>query len=310
MVGKIERVKLRDVYPHEALDFTRWLEENIDVLNDALDITLVNVEREQNAGTFNVDLVAEDEAGNTVIIENQLEKSNHDHLGKLITYLTALDANTAIWIVSNARPEHIKAISWLNESSDASFYLIKIEAIKIGESDPAPLLTLIVGPSKEAKDVGATKKEIAERYHIRYKFWEQLLELAKTKTKLHSGISPGRHGWIGTGAGVAGLNLVYVVRQHDVQVELYIDRDKESGKGNKEIFDAIKKNEDQIEKEFGTSLVWERLDQKRASRIRKPMNIGGYRDEEDNWPDIHKKMIDCMVNFEKALRPYIKRLKV
>ncbi|MDP6496196.1 MAG: DUF4268 domain-containing protein, partial [Dehalococcoidia bacterium] len=82
MIGKIQRVKLREVWKHEALDFTTWLEENIDVLNDALDLTLTSVDREQAAGDFSVDMVGEDNAGNVVVIENQLERSDHDHLGK------------------------------------------------------------------------------------------------------------------------------------------------------------------------------------------------------------------------------------
>ena len=110
MIGKIERVPLRDVWKHEAYHFTQWLEDNIDVLNDVLDLTLSNPEREQSTGSFNVDLLAENEAGNPVIIENQLEKSNHDHLGKVLTYLVAFSAKTAIWIVSNPRPEHEKVI--------------------------------------------------------------------------------------------------------------------------------------------------------------------------------------------------------
>ena len=131
MVQKIQRIPLRKAFPHEARDFTRWLEENIDVLNDCLDITLTNAEREQSAGDFSVDLVAEDESGGKVIIENQLEKSNHDHLGKVITYLVAMEAKAAIWIVADPRPEHISAITWLNESSSADFYLLKLEAIQI-----------------------------------------------------------------------------------------------------------------------------------------------------------------------------------
>ena len=87
-IGRLRRVSLREVWPHEAHDFTPWLEENIDVLNNAIDLSLSIVEREQTVGDFSVDLVAEDESGNPVIIENQLERSNHDHLGKLITYLT------------------------------------------------------------------------------------------------------------------------------------------------------------------------------------------------------------------------------
>ncbi len=125
MIGKIKRVPLRDIWKHEAYDFTSWLQNNIDVLNDALGLSLSNPEREQTAGSFNVDLVAEDENGNPVIIENQLEKSDHNHLGKLITYLTAIGAKTAIWIVADPRPEHVSAISWLNESSSAQFLFIE-----------------------------------------------------------------------------------------------------------------------------------------------------------------------------------------
>ena len=195
-IKKISRIPLRDAFKHEAYDFTKWLQDNLDVLNDCIDLTLSNADREAAAGDFSVDLVAEDETGNKVIIENQLEKSNHDHLGKLITYLVAMEARAAIWIVSEPRPEHVSAITWLNESSSASFYLLKLEAIRIGESDPAPLLTLIVGPSDETKAVGKAKHEFAERYDIRRDFWTRLLEYAKTKTKLHAGISPGRYSWI------------------------------------------------------------------------------------------------------------------
>lgn len=127
MIGKIERVPLREVWRHEARDFTAWLQENLDVLNDLLDFTLVSAEREQSTGNFNVDLVAEDKGGNTVIIENQLAKSDHDHLGKVITYLAAVETKRAIWIVADPRPEHVGAITWLNESSSASFYLVKVE---------------------------------------------------------------------------------------------------------------------------------------------------------------------------------------
>jgi hypothetical protein len=153
-VGRLVRVPLREVWRHEAYDFTQWLQDNIEDLNDALDITLVNVDREQTTGSFSIDLVAEDEAGGTVIIENQLGKSDHDHLGKLITYLTGMSAKAAIWIVSDPRPEHVAAVTWLNEAISANFYMVKVEAVRIGDSPLAPLFTLIVGPSEETKDVG------------------------------------------------------------------------------------------------------------------------------------------------------------
>ena len=182
MVGEIEklqRVPLREVWRHEAYDFTQWLQENLDILNDTLDLELTSAEREQAAGSFSIDLVAENNDGQIVIIENQLEKSNHDHLGKLITYLSAREASGAIWIVSEPRQEHINAIAWLNESTNAYFYLVKVEAVRIGSSNPAPLLTLIAGPSNEAKVAGKAKQELVERHHIRKKWWTQLLSNSK-----------------------------------------------------------------------------------------------------------------------------------
>lgn len=310
MIGKIDRVPLRDVWKHEALDFTRWLEENIDVLNDILDLNLATAEREKDAGDFSVDLVAEDDKGNPVVIENQLEKSNHDHLGKLITYLTAVGARTAIWIVSDPRPEHINAISWLNEGSAASFYLLKVEAIRIGDSAPAPLLTLIVGPSKEGREVGETKKEIAERYDIRHKFWTGLLDFAKTKTKLHAGLSPSEYNWLGTGAGVRGLGYNYSLTKHASTVELYIDRGKDAEEENKAIFDQLLAAKGEIERAFGEPLEWQRLEERRACRIRKKFTIVGWRDDPARWPEAYTAMVDAMIRLERALKPHVQKLKV
>jgi Domain of unknown function (DUF4268) len=310
MIGKLQRVPLREVWRHEALDFTRWLQDNIDVLNDVVDLPLSNVERERLAGAFSVDLVAEDDAGNPVIIENQLEKSNHDHLGKLITYLTAMGAKAAIWIVADPRPEHVGAIAWLNESSAASFYLVKVEAVRIGESPPAPLLTLIVGPSEESREIGATKKDLAERHLLRHRFWTSLLDIARKQTKLHANISPSHSNWIGTGAGKRGLAFNYVVRQHEANVELYIDRGRDAEEENMAIFDAFMTVKDAIEADFGEPLTWERLEGKRACRIKKRINIGGYRESEERWPEIQHALINAMVCLEKALRPHIAKLPV
>ena len=310
MIGRIDRVPLRDVWKREARDFTKWLEENVEVLNDILDLNLMTAEREKDAGDFSVDLVAEDDKGNPVVIENQLERSNHEHLGKLITYLTAVGARTAIWIVSDPRPEHINAISWLNESNAASFYLLKVEAIRIGVSEPAPLLTLIVGPSKEGREVGEAKKEMAERYEIRHKFWIGLLDYAKTKTKLHAGLAPGESNWISTGAGISGLAYVYALTKHAATVELYIDRGKEAEKENKAIFDQFLAAKDEIERVFGESLEWQRLEDRRACRIRKRLTVGGWQDDPAKWPEVYAAMVDAMIRLEKALKLHIQKLKV
>lgn len=298
---------LRDVWKHEALDFTTWLERNIDALADALSLPLSNAEREQDAGDFSVDLVAEDVSGGTVVIENQLEKSDHDHLGKLLTYLAALEAKTAVWIVSQARPEHVRAVGWLNESGLARFFLVQVEVIRIGGSPFAPLFTMITGPSVEQAEFGERKKEVAERHDARYRFFSGLLERAKQeKSSLHANVSPGTVQWVGTSAGRSGLSLNYVILKNTGRVELYIDVDDYVGDGsgaeNKALFDFLARDKAAIESAFGEALVWERLDDKRASRVSATVSVGGWRDEE-KWPDIQKAMIDSMIRFERTLRP-------
>ncbi|MGD2253952.1 MAG: DUF4268 domain-containing protein [Anaerolineales bacterium] len=307
-IGRLERVSLREVWPHEAKDFTVWLQDNIDVLSDAIGLELANAEAERSAGDFTVDLLAEDSSGAPVIIENQLERSDHDHLGKVITYLAALGCNTAIWIVSDPRSEHIGAVSWLNESSSGFFYLVKVEAVRIGESPPAPLLTLILGPSEEVRGVGDSKREFSERHRLRLQFWTELLQRAREKTRLHANISPGRDSWIGMGAGIAGLGLNYVILQHEGRVELYIDRGSGAGEENKSVFDHLYAKHEEIETAFGGDLNWQRLDEKRASRISETVETGGYRDE--NWQETQDAMIDAMIRFENALRPHIKKVQI
>jgi hypothetical protein len=127
-------------------------------------------------------MLAEDTNGNTVIIENQLRKTDHDHLGKILTYISNIGAKIAIWISSKPRREHERAIEWLNQANmDTYFYLFKVEAFKIGDSDPAPKFTIISGPSETVVDIGKEKKELSERHKKRLKFWESLLKKVKKK---------------------------------------------------------------------------------------------------------------------------------
>ncbi len=307
-IGKLERVALREVWRHEAYDFTGWLQDNIDVLNEALGLSLVNVEREQAAGSFSIDLVAERESGGKVIIENQLEKSNHDHLGKVLTYMVAMEAQTAIWIVAEPRPEHVSVVAWLNESSSSDFYLVKVEAVRIGVSPPAPLLTLIVGPSAETAAVSRSKREFAERHDVRQNWWTRLV--ARPDAKLHNHLAPGPWTWIGASSGIRGLGLNYAITQQDCGAELYIDRGKGSDDENKSIFDQLLARRDEIERVFGDRLSWERLDQGRASRIRARIIAGGYRAPEDEWDAIQAQQVGAMNRLHKALQPHLKSLKL
>ena len=265
------------------------------------------MERERAAGSFSVDLVGEDESGNPVVIENQLERSDHDHLGKLITYLSAFEARTAIWIVSDPRPEHVGAITWLNESvSGASFFLLKVEAIRIGASPAAPLLTLITGPSAETRQVGAQKQEHAERHDSRQAFWSALLVEAHGRRHPHSGVSAGTDSWLSAGSGMSGIHFTYTIRQRDAAVQLILEGP--DADANLRAFEQLEARRADIEREFGGSLDWERMEGRKKCAIGVTLPLGGYRDE-DRWPQLHDAMIKNMVRLERAFRPRIQALR-
>jgi len=308
MIGKLEPVSLREIWKHEAYDFSGWLFDNIEVLNDRLGLYISPIEKEKSVGPFSVDIWAEDANGRAVIIENQLTQTDHDHLGKLITYMSNLDAKVAIWITKFPRPEHVTAINYLNEvvPQDTNFYLLKLEAFKIGESEPAPLFTIEAGPSEERAAGGKVKKELAERDKIRYEFFEQLLSKANQKTTIFNNVSPvGYQNWVNTGAGKAGLMWTFVAMKNKARVEFFLcHSDSEI---NKNRFETLLPIKEEIEKSFGASLNWDFNENRKQQYIRSNCQYGGI-DNVDQWSELHHDMIDRIIRLEKAIGPHIKSL--
>ncbi|MBU1121650.1 MAG: DUF4268 domain-containing protein, partial [Candidatus Omnitrophica bacterium] len=155
-LSKLKKVALRNVWKNEAKDFTNWLaeEENLSLLSDEIGIDIKLIKTEAIVGSFNVDILAEEEnTGKKIIIENQLEITNHDHLGKIITYASGYDADIIIWLIKDVRDEHKQAIDWLNEHTDEklNFFIIKIELWQIGDSPVAPKFQIISKPNDWAK---------------------------------------------------------------------------------------------------------------------------------------------------------------
>ncbi|MGP1456977.1 MAG: hypothetical protein ACTTJ5_05280 [Veillonella parvula] len=157
-IGKLESVDVRKLWVHEQYDFSAWLakEANLSILGETLGISFTDVETEKFVGSYRCDIVAKDDNNKDkiVIIENQLERSDHDHLGKIITYASGLDASTIIWIVTNARTEHKSAIEWLNNNtiSNITFFLIELKAYRIGDSLPAPKFEIAEMPNDFVKN--------------------------------------------------------------------------------------------------------------------------------------------------------------
>lgn len=299
-IGRIERLPLRDVWRHEAADFSTWLQDHLEILSQAIGLPVANAECERPVGSFSVDLVAEDGAGRLVVIENQLERTDHDHLGKLLTYIVNVEAKTAIWITSDPRPEHAAVIAWLNETAPADFYLVKLEAVRIRESVPAPLFTLIAGPSEEARDAGSVKKSLAERHDLRERFWSWFIPSAARRTTLHRDCPATGLNWISARTNRPGMFLNYAIKQHAWRVELYIDRSG-GAEENLRSFEFLRERREEIETRFGGPLDWQALEDRRACRVCLEVEGGGWRDE-DQWPQVTNDMVDAMVRLDEALK--------
>ncbi len=308
MVFKLTPVKIRDVWPTEDKAFTPWLVDNIDYLNEGIGLNIRDPQREEKLVNFYVDIVAEDDQGK-IIIENQFNNSDHDHLGKLITYLSNVeDTKKAIWIVEDAKAEHVRAIEWLNQNSQIClFYLVKIQIFKVDNSPPAARFELISGPDAETIAIGKTKNEDSKRYDQRYKFWSLFIERSKQKTKIFNNITPGKYSWIGTSSGVRGINYNCSVQKSKAQCEIYIDRGKGEDELNKKLFNILHSKKDEIENRFGAELNWELLPNARASRISFATDLGGWEDE-NNWELVHNSLIEICIKIENSFSQEIKKL--
>lgn len=308
-IGRLQRVDLRELWPDEARDFTPWLAENLEVLGEALGLTLSLEEQEASVGPFAADLVAADGQGALVVIENQITKTDHDHLGKLVTYIVNMGAKRAVWISSDPRPEHAKVVEWLNEITppDTAIYLVRVEAYRIGDSPPAPLFTVVAGPSEVGKAAGRAREEMAERHRLRWEFWEGLLAKIRSKgMSLHANLSPTTENWLSTGAGKAGFAYVYRITKDWAAAELYIDRGPGTEEETERIFQELHAKKEQIESEFGGPLVWDRAEGRRARMVRARLDNGGLKDRE-RWPEIQEAMVETMQRLYKALSPHLRQ---
>jgi hypothetical protein len=202
-------------------------------------------------------------------------------------------------------------VSWLNDSTASSFYLLRVEAVQIGDSPPAPLLTPIVQPTAQDKEVAATKKEQAVRHVQRRAYWGRLLQVASEVSKLHSGISAGAHPYISTGAGTSGLSYQYWVTKDDARVVLWIDRGPEHGDLNFSIFDQLQSQREAIEADFGGPLHWQRMEEARSCKIVAEVpSAPGWRDDLDDRINDLLTLAQTMARFERALAPRIASLNL
>lgn len=267
--GEIRSVDIRDVWPHEATDFTPWLVENIDQLGQALGMELEVLGREADVGDFSLDILAKDlGTARTVVIENQLTDTDHDHLGKLMTYAGGLDAGVLVWIAKALRDEHRQALEWLNEHTgpDVDCFGVAIEVIRIDDSKPAFNFKLVVFPNEWQKGKSGSRPVASAKGEAYRAYFQGLIDELRTKHKFTGARVGQPQNWYSFSCGVGGITLGNVFTQDSrVRAEVYIDlQDKDR---NKELFDRLLQQRDAIERDYGAGLTWERLEDRRASRI-------------------------------------------
>lgn len=305
-IGKLEEVDIRELWKHEQYDFSEWLskKENIENLNDILGLTLVDISKETYVGSYRCDLFAKDETtGIKVIIENQLEMSNHDHLGKIITYASGLDAKVVVWIVKEAREEHRSAIEWLNNNtnSNINFFLIEIHAYKIGNSDNTPMFQVIEQPNdfiKNNKSINSNDT-MNKSQSQRLEFWNQFNNVLVERGKPFNVRKATTDHWynVAIGTSDAHIDITLVNKDSVIGVELYIT-------DNKEFFDKLYQRKDEIENDLGFKLDWRRLNNSKASRIVtfiKGLNF----DDHSNYNELINKTIDLAVLMRDTFKKYI-----
>lgn len=265
-LGKLEKIELREVWRHEALDFTRWLarKENIALLSKEIGIDIEVIETEMSVGRYNVDIYARDtESNKKIVIENQLENTNHDHLGKMLVYTAGLDANIAIWIVKDVNEEHRQAVEWLNDNSfeKINIFLVKVELWQIDNSPIAPKFQVICEPNNWAKVLKQQSKENVSDLELKQmEYWQGFVDYAKSKDKTYISQRPSIYNWyvIRIGSSDYKIKLVHSVNSDMIRCQLEIFND--------EIYKKLEQYRTEIDNKIN-GLEWEYLEDRKVNRI-------------------------------------------
>ena len=306
-LGKLEKIKdLRSVWKHEANDFTKWLaeEENLNTLGDEIGINIELISTEAKTGSFSTDILAvEENTDNKIIIENQLESTDHDHLGKIITYASGHDAKTIIWIVKEAREEHRQAVDWLNEHTDEeiNIFLCKIELWKIGNSEIAPKFQIVSSPNNWTKTI--KRKGTSEETDInmlQYEYWTKVNDEIDKNYPMFNSRKPQGKPWhdLYIGRPLAHIKLIFNTQISAIKVNLTIP-------DSKEFFDSLYDSKDEIESELGFELDWKRLDNKKVSHIEvmKKTDVNDY----SNWDENIKWQLNKAEEFYNVFADRVKK---
>ena len=308
--GVLKTVSARQKWTNEARDFTPWLAENISELNKALGLELEVENTEVAVGPYSADILAKDTGtGQYVVIENQLEKTDHDHLGKVITYASVLDASTIIWIATTFTEEHKKAIDWLNDhtSEEISIYGVQVELWQIDNSNVALRFNVISKPNQAVRQAARSiaTGEVSDKRKFQLEFWNKFKDkLAKTR-KIPSLQTPRPQYWFDISLGKSYINISNTCNTdvNTVGARIYI--------GNKiadKMLPFLESKKSEIEAEIGQTLQWNPNPENRDKVIVLIHNTD-FNDEKKveealNW------LVDYTIKFRETFAKYIMQSKL
>ena len=312
-LGKLARVELRNIWQSEAAHFTPWLagEDNLAMLGDTLGIGLELEAVEQNVGPFRADILCKDTLGDRwVLIENQLERTDHTHLGQLITYAAGLDAVTIVWIAAKVADEHRAAMDWLNEITDSElrFFAIEVELWRIGDSPAAPKFNVVCQPNDWSRSTSGAKKAIeagmlSESRQTLLDYWSAFEALLAQYGKRVRPVRPQAQNWLVHSVGKSGvsLNASWNRRENWVRGEIYL-----TGRTARAYFDRLAESRAAIDAEFGTPLVW----YDGAANDRRIYIERGFADVEnrDSWREQHLWLAQTLDKLHRVFHDRVKSL--
>lgn len=316
-LGRLERVQLREAWDNEATSFTPWLaqEENLSVLSDTLEMDLSVVGTESSVGSFRADILCRDLSSDhvedhLVLIENQLERTDHGHLGQLLTYAAGLQTVTLVWIADRFTEPHRAALDWLNEITDEKFrfFGLEVELWRIGESALAPKFNVVSKPNSWSKTVHSERRSSSEvaltdTRQAQLAFWNELagrLEGLRNGTR---GRTPRAQQWYSVAVGRSGfdLNAYFVAQKRRIGVDLFL-----SSADAHQHFDTFILAKDEIEAELG-ELEW--IKATKEARIAQYHSVDDMMNEA-NWPEMLDWLVEHLTAFDRAFRERVRNLPV
>lgn len=310
-LSKLERVPLREAWKHEANDFTPWLSEadNLNALADALGLSeLVRVTTEHWVGDFKLDILCTD-GDEQVIIENQLEQTDHKHLGQIIAYAAGVGAKKVIWVAESFRTEHAAALQFLNDNTtdDLNFFAVEVELWRIGDSPLAPKFEVVVKPNewvKSGREQVRAASSATPTKQLQQKFWMALIDKLAASAPQIRPQKPRPQHWLNNSIGRAGfgLNITANTRDARLGVELWIP-----GAEAKQHFKNLSAQKQEIEKQLGFELDWQELPDALACRIASWYPNASLEDE-SRWDEYLDWLNQRLVKMDAVLRPIVRAL--